>query len=614
MGILIGCEHVSHEWPGKRVLTNQTIGVNEGDRIGVVGRNGDGKTTLLEIVAHEVDPDDGSVTWRHGIDVGYLGQQDHMADEASVRECVVGDTPEYVWASDPTVRSIVGELLPDVDWDTPVGQLSGGQRRRVDLARVLIGRWDVLLMDEPTNHLDMQAIVWLANHLKHRWQAGSGALLVVTHDRWFLDEVCERMWEVHDGQIDPFEGGYSAYIQQRVERERQQAVAEEKRQNMLRKELNWLAHGAKARTSKPKFRIDAAMDLIANDPPLRNQIELKRMAVARLGKQVIEMKNAGFTWPESGEKVFSGVDWLIGPGDRYGILGENGVGKTTLLKVMTGRLQATSGHVKVGKSVRFGYLTQNLDSLTSRPDERVREVLSEYKRQITIDGRAYTPERLLERLGFDKRELKSRISDLSGGQRRRLAIMCLLLDEPNVLVLDEPGNDLDTDMLAVLEDLLDTWPGTLLVVTHDRYLMERVTDDQFALIDGQIRHVPGGVDEYLRLLRHHEPDAAQNNAIVSRVVSQGQQDAVPEGAAETSAKAPKMSNVRRRELKKRYDAVQRKLEKLSSEPDDIRRLMGECDPTDFEGLQKLQGQLEDCEAQISELEDEWLELDELLEG
>lgn len=597
MGILIGCEQISMEWPGKQVLVDQTVGVYEGSRIGVVGRNGDGKSTLLELLDHQLEPDSGTVTWRNGISVGYLGQSDTLDEKATVRQNVVGDAEEYLWASDARIRAIMAELLSDVSLESLVGELSGGQRRRVDLARVLIGTWDVLLMDEPTNHLDMHAISWLAHHLKNRWSSDTGALVVITHDRWFLDEVCESMWEVHDGVVEPFEGGYSAYIQQRVERERQAAVAEERRQNMLRKELNWLAHGAKARTSKPRFRIEAAMDLIANDPPLRNPLELKRLAVARLGKQVIEMHDASFSYSQNQEPVFSHLDWLIGPGDRYGILGENGVGKTTLLKVMTGGLAPTSGLVKVGASVRFGFLTQDLAVLSERMDWRVNEILAQYRKNYFIDGKSYSPERLLERLGFETRELMSYVKDLSGGQRRRLAIMCVLLDEPNVLVLDEPGNDLDTDMLAVLEDLLDTWPGTLLVVTHDRHLMERVTDDQYALIDGEVRHVPGGVDEYLKLLDEQATQAKKKAC----TPAPHKQNNKPAGAE-------------RREIKRKHDAIGRKLQKLDGEPDRIRKEMQTCDPSDFATLQQLTEQLAQTEQQISSLEDEWLALDEQLES
>ena len=601
MGILIGMEHVAHEWPNKRVLDDLTIGIHEGERIGIVGKNGDGKSTLLEIAGHVLEPDAGSVTWRNDIHVGYLGQSDSLDDAETVCHAVVGDTPEYVWASDPRIRGIIEELIGDLDWTGLVGELSGGQRRRCDLARLLTGTWDVMLMDEPTNHLDMGAITWLADALKRYWPQGQGALLVVTHDRWFLDEVCEHMWEVHDREVTPFEGGYSAYIQQRCERDRQAAVMEERRQNTLRKELNWLAHGAKARTSKPKFRIDAARELIANDPPLRNPIELKRLAVSRLGKKVITMKEVGFAYPGADACVVDGIDWLIGPGDRYGILGENGAGKSTLLQLMTGRLAPTHGRVEIGASVKFGWMSQHLDALSDKEDWRILEILSRYKHSYMVGGKMLSPTQLCERLGFEQRELQSFVSDLSGGQRRRLALLCVILDEPNVLVLDEPGNDLDTDMLAVLEDLLDSWPGTLLVVSHDRYLMERVTDDQFALIGGQVRHVPGGVDEYLGLVEA----AKRAGALGSKAVSQ----AAPPSSQKTSEG---LTNAERRELKKRYDAVARRLEKLEGEPERLRAKMGEVDTSDYSALMEAQAKVDKCLAEISSLEDEWLDLSERL--
>ncbi len=603
MGILIGLDHVAHEWPNKKVIDDLTIGVQEGERIGVVGRNGDGKSTLLDIVGRLVEPDAGSVTWRGGIHVGMLGQSDTLRDDDTVCRAVVGDVPEYEWASDPRVRGIIDELIGDLDWQGRVGELSGGQRRRCDLARLLVGTWDVILMDEPTNHLDMQAIRWLAEHLKRRWPDGEGALLVVTHDRWFLDEVCEHMWEVHDREVTPFEGGYSAYIQQRCERDRQAAVMEERRQNTLRKELSWLAHGPKARTSKPKFRIDAARELIANDPPLRNPLELKRLAVSRLGKKVITMKGVSYCYPGAERPTIEDVDWLIGPGDRYGILGANGAGKSTLLRLMTGRLEPTRGTVGIGASVKFGWLSQHLDALSDKEDWRILQILSRYKHSYMVGGKMLSPTQLCERLGFEQRELQSFVSDLSGGQRRRLALLCVILDEPNVLVLDEPGNDLDTDMLAVLEDLLDSWPGTLLVVSHDRYLMERVTDDQFALIDGRVRHVPGGVDEYLRLTEGAEKDEAR-----------GLRAAAPSESAQVAgaACAPGLTNAERRELKKRYDAVSRRLEKLEAQPDRLRAAMAEVDPSNYSELMAAQKKLDDCVAEQASLEEEWLELADIL--
>ena len=617
MGILIGCEELTMEWPSKKVLSDQTIGINEGDRIGVVGKNGDGKSTLLRLIAHRLTPDKGQVVWRGNIHVGYLGQQDTLDDDATVGQAIVGDTPEYVWASDARIRRIIDELVGDLDWNAPVRQLSGGQRRRCDLARLLSGTWDVILMDEPTNHLDMHAIQWLAAQLTNLWPKGQGALIVVTHDRWFLDEVCDHMWEVHDGTIDPFEGGYSAYIQQRVERDRQAAATEERRQNTLRKELNWLAHGAKARTSKPRFRVEAAQKLLADDPPLRNTLELKRMAMSRLGKQVIEMHDVSFVYPSSdgraAKPIIDGVEWLIGPGDRYGILGENGAGKSTLLKLMTQQLMPVKGLIKVGASVTFGWLSQQLDGLSEKEDQSVLTLLSRYKTSYYVDGRMQSPTQLLEGLGFDRREFTDRIKDLSGGQRRRLALLCVLLEEPNVLVLDEPGNDLDTDMLAVLEDLLDSWPGTLLVVTHDRYLMERVTDDQFALMEGKICHVPGGVDEYLKNIdssRHVKdgPKAASS----AKTYAMGENYADEKSEDTEGSSRHVLTNQERRELKKRFDSVERRLKKAEIVPDQVRTQMASADQSDAETLMRLQKELEDAKAAVSELENEWLELSERL--
>lgn len=607
MAILMGCERLGHEWPGKRVLANQTLGVYEGDRVGIVGQNGDGKSTLLSILAHDIEPDEGCVTYRSGIAVGMLGQSDHLRDDDTVGHAIVGDIPTYEWASNARIREIIDELVGDLAWDGRVGELSGGQRRRVDLTRLLVGSWDVLLMDEPTNHLDLHAIRWLARHLNGRWSAGTGALLVVTHDRWFLDEVCTSMWEVHDGRVEPFEGGYSAYVQQRVERARQAAVMEERRQNMLRKELNWLAHGAKARTSKPKFRIDAAMALIENDPPLRNTVELHRMAVGRLGKQVIEMRDVEMRYAQPdgsfGEPVLSGISWIVGPGDRVGILGENGAGKTTLLRVMSGLQRPTRGWVKIGKTVRFGRLGQRLERLGDYDDWRVQELLGRFKRTYVVDGKSQSPEQLAERLGFNRKELMSYIRDLSGGQRRRLALLCVLMEEPNVLVLDEPGNDLDTDMLAVVEDLLDTWPGTLIMVSHDRSLMERVTDDQFSLIDGELRHCPGGVDEYLARLdarRASMPVGSAGNAATS----------VDSGEAKVADGS--LTNAQRRDLKRKFDAVERKMAKNEGEPQRLREELERLDPTDFEALLAKQYEIDQAEALMDELETAWLELAEQL--
>ena len=613
MAILLGCDTISLEFPTKRVLDQVTLGVAEGDRIGIVGVNGDGKSTLLDVLSGTREPDDGRVTHRRDLRIGQLGQRDSLDPNATVHQAVVGDTPEYEWAGDPRVRQILDGLIADVPWESRVGELSGGQRRRVDLARLLIGDWDVLMLDEPTNHLDMRTINWLAEHLKRRWQPGAGALLVVTHDRWFLDEVCTRMWEVHDGQVDPFEGGYSAYILQRVERDRMARVTEERRRNMARKELAWLSRGAQARSTKPKFRVDAARDLIADVPPVRNELELKRLAVARLGKQVVDVLDVTAGYAEADgtldAPVLDDVTWQIGAGDRYGLLGANGAGKSTLLDVVRGRLKPRAGRVKIGQTVRFGVLSQQLDELTPHLEETIHDVLSTYKNYYVIDGKETTPEKLCERLGFTTLQLWSRIKDLSGGQRRRLSLLLTLLDEPNVLILDEPGNDLDTDMLAIVEDLLDGWPGTLILVTHDRFLMERVTDQQFALLDGHLRHVPGGVDEYLRLAAAQ--DSGANAVTTARI---GDEAGKATATASPSTQPSGLSNAERQKLKKEVSSLERKLEKRRQHLTELKDGMNDIDPTDFTALEAQQTKIDAEAAEIDDLENKWLELSDQLEG
>lgn len=627
MAILLGCDSISLDFPTKRVFKNVTLGVNEGDRIGIVGRNGDGKSTLINLLAGMLEPDDGRVTHRRNLSVGLLGQRDDLDDSDTVRHAVVGSAPEYEWASSPRVREILSGLIPDVPWEGAVGTLSGGQRRRVDLARLLIGTYDVLMLDEPTNHLDMRTINWLAHHLKTRWQAGAGALLMVTHDRWFLDEVCTSMWEVHDGSVDPFEGGYSAYILQRVERDRRAQVEEERRRNMARKELAWLSRGAQARSTKPKFRVEAARELIADVPPLRNELELKRLAVARLGKQVIDVLDVTAGYPDplkerngsahrqeapnerADKPVLENVTWLIGAGDRFGLLGENGAGKSTLIDIIQGKLKPLSGRVKIGQTVRFGVLSQQLDELQPLLNDTIREVLSRYKRSYIIDGKETSPEKLLERLGFTQEQLWSRISDLSGGQRRRLQLMLTLLKEPNVLILDEPGNDLDTDMLAIVEDLLDGWPGTLILVTHDRYLMERVTDQQFALIDGHLRHVPGGVDEYLRLASSAGLSGGQGGSPTFARVGAGKPDAKPDGTASTG-----LSNAERQRLRKEAASLERRMDTQRKRIDELEAQMAAVDPTDYLALETQQRKIDEARAAIDDLETAWLEVSEQLES
>ena len=608
MAFLLGCEKARVEFPTKTVFGEISLGLDEGDRIGVVGKNGDGKSTLLSLLAGTIEPDEGRVIRTRGVRVGVLGQTDALADDDTVEHAVVGDMPEYEWAGNARIRDIVAGLASDSPWQGRVGDLSGGQRRRVDLVRLLIGDWDVLMLDEPTNHLDMRAITWLAHHLKARWKHGSGALLVVTHDRWFLDEVCLSMWEVHDRKVDPFEGGFSAYIQQRVERDRQAQVAEQRRQNQLRRELAWLSRGAQARSTKPKFRVDAARELIADVPELRNPIELKRMAVARLGKQVVDLNRVTVRFGE--RCVLDDVTWAVGPGDRFGIVGENGVGKTTLLKVIQGALAPSAGHVKIGKTVKFAMLSQHLDNLVKLGDDRVRQVIGRYTRRVMLDGKESTPAQLLERLGFTKDDLNEPVCDLSGGQKRRLALMLILLDEPNVLILDEPGNDLDTDMLAQVEDLLDGWPGTLLLVTHDRYLMERVTDDQYALLNGKIRHLPRGVDEYLELV------GAEENAHGGVVKATAQVASSAKGQVKSQTKgeesAPKLSGGEQRALRKAMSSAERKIDTLKGKIADVHVAMTKVDPSDYVKLGELQKEIKDYEAQIEAHEEEWMEAAEAL--
>lgn len=717
----LGLEHVSLAFATKTVFTDVTQGVFEGDRIGIVGRNGDGKSTLLKLLDGTQEPDSGRVTRRNGLTFGMLTQRDTLDDNATLREAALEGREDYEWASQQQSREIVEALLGGMNLDAKVGSLSGGQRRRADLARLLLKNWDILALDEPTNHLDVITIHWLAEHLKNRWSRGTGALLLVTHDRWFLDEVCESMWEVHDGQIEPFEGGYSAYMLQRVERDRQADVRETKRRNLARKELAWLSRGARARSTKQKFHVKAATELIADVPPMRNTLELKQMATARLGKQVVDLVDVtqvydreqgayadidpdaaalaasarsastvdvvepmvqepqvfgsvtiavddaddprlasafgaraaevaaehGLTHHEpageinalrgtrddadaeetsaaveitvSGRKILDDVTWLIGPGDRFGIVGANGAGKSTLLKILDGTLTPTAGRVNIGKTVRFAVLSQRLDELEKLGKYKVKEVLSRYKPSYIVDGKEVTPGQLMERLGFEAAQLMTPIRDLSGGQKRRMQLLLILLDEPNVLIMDEPGNDLDTDMLAVMEDLLDTWPGTLIVVSHDRYLLERVTDEQFALIGGKVRHLPGGVQDYLdmveQLKRGEDPlgleGAAGGPATGGDSPANGGGSADAASAATTTEpEAPKLSGKAYADASRRVSAIERKLEKIATQKEQIEAQMAAHDPSDYAGLNELNGQLQALAAESDGLEAEWLDLSE----
>lgn len=732
----IGLEHVSLAFATKTIFTDVTQGVFEGDRIGIVGKNGDGKSTLLHLFRGTQEPDSGRVTKRGGLTFGMLDQRDPLDDNATIREAALEGRADYEWASDNTSREIVEALLGGMSLDAKVGSLSGGQRRRADLARLLLKDWDILALDEPTNHLDVVTIHWLAEHLKNRWSKGQGVLLLVTHDRWFLDEVCESMWEVHDGVIEPFEGGYSAYMLQRVERDRQADVRETKRRNLARKELAWLSRGARARSTKQKFHVKAARELIADVPPMRNTVELKQMATSRLGKQVVDLinvtqifehtqgmaeidpdmaaladlasrvdvVNAMYAEPQlhgsvevavtdmddprlvdagvpeaieaaakareaeanapsdierevrrqntggetigsdaldeeaatsaarkvtvSGREILDDVTWLIGPGDRFGIVGANGAGKSTLLKLIDGTLTPTVGHVNIGKTVKFAVLSQRLDELEKLGRYKIKEVLSRYKPSYIVDGKEVTPGQLMERLGFESAQLMTPIRDLSGGQKRRMQLLLILLDEPNVLIMDEPGNDLDTDMLAVMEDLLDTWPGTLIVVSHDRYLLERVTDQQFALIGGKVRHLPGGVQDYLDMvedlkngkgLPEDKAGFAGTGGSSAKRGAQGKGSAAESVPQSTSSEGsrdsaePKLSGKAFHEASKRVNAIERKLAKLEEQKSDLEAQMASHDPSDYEGLNKLNEQLTAVNGESDDLEAEWLELSEQLE-
>ncbi|MFU0563469.1 ABC-F family ATP-binding cassette domain-containing protein [Gardnerella vaginalis] len=655
----LGLERVSLEFATKTIFRNVTQGVFEGDRIGIVGKNGDGKSTLLKLLEGSMDPDSGRVTRRSGLTFGILSQRDPLDDNATVRQAALENRQDYEWAADSKSREIVEALLGGINLEAKVGTLSGGQRRRADLARLLLHDWDILALDEPTNHLDVLTIHWLAEHLLHRWQDGQGALLLVTHDRWFLDEVCSSMWEVHDGAIDPFEGGYSAYMMQRVERERQADVREERRRNLARKELAWLSRGARARSTKQKFHVKQARELIADVPPMRDTLELKRMATSRLGKQVVDLIDvtqifedssnpAGadadivkspFSQPIhvgsvtisveespeaplketcaasqkkiSGRMLLDNQTWLIGPGDRFGIVGANGAGKSTLLNIIDGSLHPTKGHVNIGKTVKFAVLSQRLEELEKLGKYKVKEVLSRYKPSYIIDGKEVTPGQLMERLGFKPEQLMTPIADLSGGQKRRMQLLLILLNEPNVLIMDEPGNDLDTDMLAVMEDLLDTWPGTLIVVSHDRYLLERVTDQQFALIDGKIRHLPGGVDEYLKIMEDYERANMQESKAGFESESEMKSESKEGIELDSDQKSEtKLSGKAYYDATRRVSAIERKLEKLEEEKSEIEQKMASHDPSDFVGLQELNEKLQANQSESSALEEEWLTLSE----
>ena len=596
MAHLLGGENLHLEFPTRVIFEGVTVGINDGDRIGIVGRNGDGKSTLMKILAGRLEPDSGRVTRRGGITLGMLDQSDEVDPNLTVGEAIVGGIEEHVWAGDPKVRDVLTGLVTDIPWDAKVGDLSGGQRRRVALAALLTGDWDVIFLDEPTNHLDVEGIAWLAGHLKKRWSNGQGGLVVVTHDRWFLDEVSTDTWEVHDRILEPFEGGYAAYVLQRVERDRMAAVTEAKRQNLMKKELAWLRRGAPARTAKPKFRIDAANALIADEPPVRDQVTLSSMAMQRLGKDVVDLEDVSVAYGD--KQVLRSVTWRIAPGERTGILGVNGAGKSTLLGLVSGHVEPSAGRVKRGKTVKIATLTQQLDELTAVQDMRVSAVVAEKRTTYSVGGKEMTPGQLLERLGFTSAQLSTPVKDLSGGQKRRLQLLLILLDEPNVLILDEPTNDLDTDMLVAMEDLLDTWPGTLLVISHDRYLLERITDNQYAVLEGHFTHLPNGVDQYLAL--RAKQMAAPTVSVTAAAT------------ANANKPVPKLAGAELRNAEKEFGSIERKIAKQQADVALIHEKMAAHDQNDYVGLGEYAAQISVCEGTIADLEMRWLELSELL--
>ncbi|KLN33209.1 glycerophosphodiester phosphodiesterase [Cellulosimicrobium funkei] len=622
MAHLLGADGISLTVGTRTLLDDVSLGLDDGDRVGIVGPNGAGKSTLLRLLAGTQQPDGGRVTRVGGLRVGLLDQRDDVGTGATIRDLVHGDAATHAWASDASIRTVHAGLLADLDLDAPADTLSGGQRRRVALAALLVADHDVLFLDEPTNHLDVEGVAWLAAHLGDRFArpGAKGALVVVTHDRWFLDAVCSRMWEVRgdgSGAVEGYEGGYAAYVLARAERQRTAAVAAEKRDNLLRKELAWLRRGAPARTSKPKFRLDAAAALIADVPPPRDTLELTRTATKRLGKDVLDLEDVTVAVPrrgaageDAGERVLlDDVTWRLGPGDRYGVVGVNGAGKTTLLALLAGRREPDAGRVKRGKTVHVAELSQDVGELDDIAGSRVIQVIEDEKRSVVVDGKELTASQLVERLGFTRERSQTLVRDLSGGERRRLQLLRLLVAEPNVLLLDEPTNDLDTDTLAALEDLLDGWPGTLVVVSHDRYLLERVADRQVALLgDGKVRDLPGGVEQYLELRRAALAGAGASSSGFAPAAGSGA-DGGAEGASDAVAPAgPSAAEVRA--AKKEINRIERRLSKIAEVEGRLHEKIA-ANATDFTAVAELDAELRTLAAEKDELEAAWLEAAEV---
>lgn len=619
MAHLLGVENLRIVVGSRTLLDGVTVGIEDGTRVGVLGPNGAGKSTFLQALSGQREIDGGRITRAADTRVAILNQSDNFPPGISVRQAVHGDMPEHVWASNPAVRDIHAGLLADVDLAADVDTLSGGQRRRVALAHVLTQDAQVVVLDEPTNHLDVEGVDWLARHLQKRFDSarGDGALVVVTHDRWFLDAICNRVWEVVPG-IDPgngrpqipgrielYDGGYAAYILARAERARQVEVAAAKRENLLRKELAWLRRGAPARTSKPRFRIDAAEALIADVPPPRDSVEITRMATARLGKRVIDLENVSVSYPAPGggeNQVLREVTWRLAPGERVGIVGVNGAGKTTLLRLLQGTQKPTSGRVRTGQTVDVVTLSQTTHELDQISELRVVEAVAAVAEHVTVGGKDLSASQLVERLGFTRQRAWTRVGEISGGERRRLQLLRLLMAQPNVLLLDEPTNDLDTDTLASIEDILDTFPGTLVVVSHDRYLLERVTDHQLALLgDGHLRDLPGGVEQYLELRRQQlaassgAAGATSATAEAKNAPSQGEQGALSGAQRHAAAK-----NLAR--LERQLDKVSAQIAKLHADME-----AASADPGRVNDLIELGKQLSQAQERQADIELEWLE-------
>ncbi|WP_203568258.1 ABC-F family ATP-binding cassette domain-containing protein [Aestuariimicrobium ganziense] len=601
---LVNAEKISKTYGTRTLLDEVSLGLSAGDVIGVVGRNGDGKTTLLGLLTGSVEPDSGRVTRTGSISIGVLTQAEQVVEGRTVRDLIVDGAPDHVWAADSYRRDVVEELLDQIDLDAELSRLSGGERRRAGLVALLLGHHDLLVLDEPTNHLDVEAVGWLATHLVTLQQRGT-AMLVVSHDRWFLDAICTRIWEVHDGVVDPYDGGYAAYVLARAERARQAAATESRRRNLLRKELAWLRRGAPARTSKPKFRIDAANVLIEDEPAPRDRLQLEQFSLTRQGKDVIDVDRVDVDLPsldgEPGRTLLKNLTWSIGPGQRIGIVGVNGSGKTTLLRVLAKELEPTRGRVKHGKTVRLAHLSQNVagtepSGVVPPLDDRDRVLESANRvRQVAVaaGGREISSSQLLEDFGFSQGRLHTPVADLSGGERRRLQFLRLLLAEPNLLMLDEPTNDLDIDTLTVIEDQLDRWAGTLLVVSHDRYFLERVCDVTYALMgDGRCVLLPGGVEQYLDARRARQVGPRQSERV-------GQDEAPAPSEAPVNAAAA-------RQAKKDLARLESQIAKLGARREKLHAQMAE-NASDYAKLSQLQDEDAAIGAELDALETQWLE-------